>query len=73
MSRDLGFKGINGASTTLGQYMSGKTAGQVFTGVAAVSDFGKDPKWSGHEMSTANTYGFGRLAWDPRAAHESGD
>ena len=31
---------------------------------------GEDPNWTGHEFSAANTYGYGRLAWDPTLSAE---
>lgn len=33
-------------------------------GVAAVSNVGDDPFWTGHPLAQANLYAFGRLAWD---------
>jgi alpha-glucuronidase len=34
-------------------------------GMAAVSNVGDDPFWTGHPLAQANLYAFGRLAWDP--------
>jgi alpha-glucuronidase len=34
-------------------------------GLAAVSNVGDDPFWTGHPLAQANLYVFGRLAWDP--------
>jgi alpha-glucuronidase len=34
--------------------------------LAAVSNVGDDPYWTGHPLAQANLYAFGRLAWDPR-------
>jgi len=50
--------------------LGGKTLSDVvtrnkFSGMAAVSNLGADKTWTGHPFSAANTYGFGRLAWDP--------
>jgi len=36
-------------------------------GLAAVSNVGDDPFWTGHPLAQANLYAFGRLAWDPQA------
>ncbi|TQM03016.1 alpha-glucuronidase [Pseudonocardia kunmingensis] len=36
-------------------------------GVAAVSNVGDDPFWTGHPLAQANLYAYGRLAWDPDA------
>lgn len=33
--------------------------------VAGVANIGDDDNWTGHPMSQANWYAFGRLAWDP--------
>ena len=35
------------------------------TGLAAVSNAGDDPFWTGHPLAQANLYAAGRLAWDP--------
>lgn len=37
----------------------------VTGGVAAVSNVGTDPFWTGHPLAQANLYAVGRLAWDP--------
>lgn len=34
-------------------------------GIVGVVGIGKDPNWTGHYLSQANLYGYGRLAWDP--------
>jgi alpha-glucuronidase len=34
-------------------------------GIAGVGLVGEDPNWTGHYLSQANLYGYGRLAWDP--------
>ena len=38
--------------------------------MAAVSNLGDDPNWTGHEFSAAITYSYGRLAWDPTLSTE---
>jgi alpha-glucuronidase len=44
-------------------------AGRVFHrptgGMVAVTNVGLDDNWFGNQMSQANLYGFGRLAWNP--------
>jgi alpha-glucuronidase len=44
-------------------------AGHVFHrpagGFVGVSNVGLDVNWTGHPLSQANLYGFGRLAWNP--------
>lgn len=37
-----------------------------YSGIAAVSNLGNDSSWTAHPFSAANTYGYGRLAWNPR-------
>ncbi|MBO3740273.1 alpha-glucuronidase [Actinoplanes flavus] len=39
-------------------------AGHV-SGLAAVSNAGDDPFWTGHPLAQANLYAVGRLAWNP--------
>ena len=52
-----------GPGTTLADVLAGTP---LRSGMAAVSNLGSDPTWTGHPLSAVNTYGFGRLAWDPR-------
>ncbi len=44
-------------------------AGRVFSrpagGFIGVSNVGRSANWLGHDLSQANLYGFGRLAWNP--------
>ena len=49
---------------TVADIVSGRTFGQVRCGMAAVSNTGKDPNWTGHDLAGANFFGFGRLAWN---------
>jgi len=44
---------------------------QPYSGMAAVSNLGADKTWTGSPFSAANTYGFGRLAWDPKLDAET--
>lgn len=44
----------------------GEPVGGGGGGLAAVSNVGDDPFWTGHPLAQANLYAFGRLAWDPR-------
>jgi len=43
---------------------------QRLTGIAGVANTGSDRNWTGHHLSQANWYAFGRLAWDPRLSSE---
>jgi alpha-glucuronidase len=45
----------------------GGTGGSAGGGLAAVSNVGDDPYWTGHPLAQANLYAFGRLAWNPQA------
>ena len=38
------------------------------SGMACVSNVGTYANWTGHVLAGSNTYGFGRLAWDPTAS-----
>jgi alpha-glucuronidase len=40
-------------------------------GIVGVANIGEDPNWTGHYLSQANLYGYGRLAWDPDLDSES--
>ena len=50
---------------TLARIVTGRARPMVHCGVAAVSNLGEDVSWTGHLLAAANTYGFGRMAWDP--------
>lgn len=39
--------------------------------VCAVSNTGSDFNWCGHDLASANLYGFGLLSWDPSLAPEA--
>jgi len=56
-----------GGNKTLGDVITSKP----FSGMAAVSNLGADKTWTGHPLSAGNTYGFGRLAWDPTLSSET--
>ncbi|NMA74021.1 MAG: alpha-glucuronidase [Bacteroidales bacterium] len=40
------------------------------SGIVAVSNVGRNTNWTGHKMSQANLYGFGRLAYNPNLTSE---
>ena len=44
---------------------------EALCAVAAVSNLGRDDKFTGHPFAAANLYGFGRYAWDPFASPEA--
>jgi alpha-glucuronidase len=44
---------------------AGRTFHRPWGGFVGVANIGLDANWSGNQLSQANLYGFGRLAWDP--------
>ena len=55
---------------TVADIVSGRTYGNTKCGIAAVTNTGDDPNWTGHDLAAANLYGFGRLAWDTSLGSE---
>jgi len=41
-----------------------------YSGIAGISNLGDDKNWTGHILAQANTYGYGRLAWNPDLTSE---
>ena len=62
--------GCGKEADTVADIIAGKTFGQTRCGIAAVSNTGNDPNWTGHDLAGANLYGFGRLAWNPALSSE---
>lgn len=54
----------NGKGSTVARVVDGSLHGYKFTAIAGVANTGSDRNWTGHLMSQANWYAFGRLAWD---------
>ena len=54
-----------GAGTAVKALAAGKTFHRPTGGFIGVANVGLDDNWFGNEMSQANLYGFGRLAWSP--------
>lgn len=48
---------------TVADIISGRTFGNLNTGIAAVMNTGNDENWTGNDLAAANLYGFGRLAF----------
>ena len=46
-------------------------SGRPLTGMACVSNLGSYANWTGHVLAGSNTYGFGRLSWDPTQSAEA--
>jgi alpha-glucuronidase len=54
-----------GGTTPVKALAAGKTFHRPIGGFVGVSNIGLDENWSGNQLSQANLYGFGRLAWNP--------
>lgn len=54
-----------GAGSTIGRLLSGKLPGARGRGMACISNLGNWANWTGSVLVASNTYGCGRLAWDP--------
>ena len=48
-----------------------KARNSSLTGLAAVSNLGDNNNWTGSVLAQSNTYGFGRLAWEPTASSKA--
>jgi alpha-glucuronidase len=55
----------NGPNTPVKAIVAGKVFPNTRGGFVGVSNVGLDSTWLGSYLSTANLYGFGRLAWNP--------
>lgn len=55
----------NGPGTPVKALVAGKVFPDTRGGFVGVSNVGLDSTWFGSYLSTANLYGFGRLAWNP--------
>jgi alpha-glucuronidase len=54
-----------GAGTPVKALVAGKTFDRPTGGFVGVANVGLDDDWMGNQLSQANLYGFGRLAWNP--------
>lgn len=54
-----------GEGSTIKRIVDGSLYGYKHSGMAGVVNVGMDRNWTGHHLAAANTYGFGRLAWNP--------
>ena len=67
----LGFKTYcTEKDDTVADIVSGKTFGNRYAGVAAVTNTGNDFNWTGNYLAGANLFGFGRLAYDTDLSSE---
>ncbi|MBK7477519.1 MAG: alpha-glucuronidase [Haliscomenobacter sp.] len=53
-----------GKGSTVARVVDGSVHDYPVTVMAGVANTGSDRNWTGHSMSQANWYAFGRLAWD---------
>lgn len=58
----------NGKGTTVAKIVSANA--RQSGAIVGVANTGSDRNWTGHFMSQANWYGFGRLAWNPEISSE---
>ncbi|HLY62616.1 MAG TPA: alpha-glucuronidase family glycosyl hydrolase [Terriglobia bacterium] len=54
-----------GAGTLVKALVAGKVFKRPVGGFVGVANVGLDDDWMGNQLSQANLYGFGRLAWNP--------
>ena len=59
-----------GEGSTVAKVASGELFGNLYGGIAAVSNIGNDMNWTGHDLAQANLYGYGRLIWNPTLSAE---
>jgi alpha-glucuronidase len=60
----------NGKGTTVAKIIEQKNNSWGLSVIAGVANTGSDRNWTGHLMSQANWYGFGRLAWNHEISEE---
>jgi alpha-glucuronidase len=56
-----------GEGSTISRLITGSLFPPQQGGIAGVMNIGSNRNWTGHLLAQANTYAFGRLAWDPEA------
>ena len=54
-----------GEGSSIGRLLSGDLPGSRGRGMACISNIGNWANWTGHILVASNTYGCGRLGWDP--------
>jgi len=61
-----------GDNSTIANLLSQKVNwnSRPLSGMACVSNFGKFGNWTGNVFAASNSYGFGRLSWDPTLSAE---
>ncbi|MFN8357173.1 MAG: alpha-glucuronidase family glycosyl hydrolase [Spirosomataceae bacterium] len=61
----------NGKGSTVAKVVDGTVHRSALTAIAGVANTGSDRNWTGHLMSQANWYGYGRLAWNHEISAEA--
>jgi alpha-glucuronidase len=61
---------VNGKGSTVAKVVDGSLHNYAQTAIAGVANTGSDRNWTGHLMSQANWYAFGRLAWNHEISSE---
>ncbi|MFM1913540.1 MAG: hypothetical protein RIR51_1383 [Bacteroidota bacterium] len=59
-----------GKGSTVGKVIDGSIGNYDLTMMAGVANTGSDRNWTGHLMSQANWFGYGKLAWDHTISEE---
>ncbi|GAB2970853.1 alpha-glucuronidase family glycosyl hydrolase [Mucilaginibacter puniceus] len=54
-----------GKGSTVAKVITGELEGHTQSGIAGVTNIGNDINWCGNNLSQANWYAYGRLAWNP--------
>jgi len=62
---DFDMHAAGSTPTPVKALIAGKTFHRPLGGFVGVSNIGLDDDWSGNQLSQANLYGYGRLAWNP--------
>ncbi|MDO7905318.1 alpha-glucuronidase family glycosyl hydrolase [Paenibacillus sp. JX-17] len=60
-----------GEGSPVKRVVDGSLWGNRCSGMAAVTNVGRDVNWTGHLLAQANLYGYGRLSWDPELSAEA--
>lgn len=60
-----------GPRSTVAALLAGTAHPQRRGAIAGVMNLGSDRNWTGHDLAQANTYAFGRLAWNPQLTPEA--
>lgn len=61
---------VNGKGSTVAKIVDGSVHNYPISLIAGVANTGSDRNWTGHLMSQANWYAYGRLAWNHEFSSE---